>query len=60
MPIYFQTLNICKIVVISFSNRANPFHWSCLFSIFIGNKIYIIEIEIEIVGPAVMVREHRF
>jgi hypothetical protein len=44
--------------MISFFNRANPFHRVCLFCIFVRNKIYVMEIEMP--KPVVLARYHRF
>jgi len=41
-----------KIFVISFLNRANPFHRVSLFFNFVRNKIYVLKIEV--LGPAVL------
>ena len=44
--------------VISFFNRANPFHRVCLFCNFVTNTICVIEIEM--LGPLVLARKHKF
>jgi hypothetical protein len=43
----YENVNIMsiKIRVISFFNRANPFHRVCLFCISLRNKIYVLGIE---------------
>jgi hypothetical protein len=38
-------LKVDSEVVISFFNRANPFHRVCLFCNFVRNRIYVIKIE---------------
>jgi len=58
-----ETVDICYIhavskasseVVISFLNRANPFHRVCLFCISVRNKIYVMEMEM--LEPVVLTR----
>jgi hypothetical protein len=51
---YYPTFDYCYVSVIltvgsepviSFLNRADPFHRVCLFCNFVRNKIYVMEIE---------------
>jgi hypothetical protein len=37
--------------------RADPFHRICLFCISVGNKIYVIEIEM--LEPVLLARKHK-
>jgi hypothetical protein len=54
LPFFFVGCDYCNIFaipkagsepVISFFNRANPFHRACLFCISVRNTIYVIKIE---------------
>jgi len=44
--------------MISFFNRADPFHRVCLFCNFVRNRIYVIEIEV--LEPVVLASKHKF
>jgi hypothetical protein len=44
--------------VISFLNRADPFHRVCLFCIFVTNTIYVLEVEV--LQLVLLARNHKF
>jgi hypothetical protein len=49
---------LCLDYISAISNMENPFHWLCLFCIFVKNTIYAVLIEV--LTPVVLARSHKY